>query len=60
MLSGLTHFRPMLFKFQLYLIPFSLLNDTSLYGYITFCLSIHKWMNGWVILYFGERGGDSS
>ena len=36
---------------------FSLLNNTSLYEYITFCLSIHQWMDGWVILYFGKRGG---
>ena len=54
---GPTHFKPMLFKVQLYLIPFSLLNNTSLFGYITFCLSIHQWMDGWVILWFGKRGG---
>ena len=48
---------PLVVQGSIVLKSFSLLNNTSLYEYITFCLSIHQWMDGWVILYFGKRGG---
>ena len=44
--SGPTHFKPMLFKVQLYLIPFSLPNNTSLYGYISHFA--YPFINGWM------------